>query len=261
MKAVANKELDFTELYLKWLKANTEQCRINDDTFRITLPFLDRNNDEIEMYVIIKGDGTYLITDDGQTIQELEFSGFEFGRSERRRKILNSIVSSYGVDLTDDNELIVMCAETDLPVKKHMLAQCMIKVSDMYQLSRPNVQAIFIEDVRSFFDTNNVRYVPNINITGKSKLESHYDFAIARSQNAPERLVKVVNNMDLGAAKNVIFAWNDTKETRDKDSRLITFIYDEDKKVSSDAIGALKEYGITPALWTERNVHLGDLIA
>lgn len=261
MKAVTNKELDFTNMYLKWLMENTEQFKISDNTFRITLPFLDRNNDEIEVYVIIQDDGTYLITDDAQTLQELEFSGFGISRSERRRKILDSVVSAYGVEITDANELTVSCTEADLPVKKHMLAQCMVKVSDLYQLSRPNVQSIFIEDVRSFFDANNVRYVPNINITGKSKLESHYDFAIARSRSAPERLVKVVNNMDLSAAKNVIFAWNDTKEMRDKDSRLITFIYDEDKKVSSDAIGALKEYGIYPALWSNRDAHIQELTA
>lgn len=261
MKAVANNNLDFTSLYLNWLRENTEQFRISDNTFRITLPFLDRNNDEIEIYVIIQGDGTYLLTDDAQTLNELDFSGFGISRSERRRKILESVISAYGVDVTDENELIVSCTEADLAVKKHMLAQCMVKVSDMYQLSRPNVQSLFIEDVRSFFDANNVRYVPNINITGKSKLESHYDFAIARSKNAPERLVKVVNNMDLSAAKNIIFAWNDTKEMRDKDSRLITFIYDEDKKASNDALGALTEYGITAALWSTKESYIQELTA
>ena len=36
-----------------------------------------------------------------------------------------------------------------LPLKKHMLAQCMLKVSDMFYLSRSNIQAVFLDDVQN----------------------------------------------------------------------------------------------------------------
>ena len=117
------------------------------------------------------------------------------------------------------------------------------------------------DDVQSFLDKNDVRYIENICITGKSKLATHYDFAIGRSKNSAERLIKVVNNMDLNAARNIIFAWNDTKEGRQHDTKLYTFIQNTDKKVSQDAVGALKEYGIHPALWTEKENYIAELIA
>ena len=44
-------------------------------------------------------------------------------------------------------------------------------------------------------------------------------------------------------------------------SELYTFIKDTDKKVSSDAIGALEEYGIKPALWTNREDYIQALTA
>ena len=50
--------------------------------------------------------------------------------------------------------------------------------------------------------------------------------------------------MDLNAARNIIFAWNDTRDTRQHEAKLYAFIQNSDKKVSDDAIGALKEYGI-----------------
>ncbi len=257
----AKLDIDFGKTYVDWLKQNIEQYRLNDNTFRLTLPFLDRNNDYIEIYIIDNGDGTYHITDDGATINDLELGGFDFTNSNRRMYILEYIVASYGVTKTNNNELTINCTSNDLPLKKHMLAQCMIKVSDMFYLSRSNVQSVFLDDVQKFLDLNDVRYIDNIYLTGKSKLTTHYDFAIARSKKSAERFIKVVNNMDLNSARNIIFAWNDTKDMRQHEAKLYTFIQNVDKKVSSDAIGALKEYNINPALWTDRDKYIIELIA
>ena len=254
-------DMDFSNIYINWLKQNIEQYKINDNIFRLTLPFLDRNNDYIEIYIIANDDNTYTITDDGATINDLELNGFDFSTSDKRKNILKSILSSHGVTQTDTNELVVNCTTNDLPIKKHMLAQCMIKISDMFYLSRNNVQSVFLEDVQKFFDAYNVRYIDNICLTGKSKLTTHYDFAIARSKNSAERFIKVINNMDLNTARNIIFAWNDTKELRQQEAKLYTFIQNTDKKVSDDALGALKEYGINPALWTKKEQYISELIA
>ena len=257
----AKVDMDFGKLYVDWLKQNIDQYKVNETTFRLTLPFLDRNNDLVEMYIISNGNGTYSITDDGATIRDLQLGGFDFSTSSRRKAILEAIVSAHGVSKTESDELFVNCTTNDLPLKKHMMAQCMVKISDMFFLSRNNVQSVFLEDVQRFFDAHDVRYVDNICLTGKSKLTTHYDFAIARSKKSAERFIKVVNNMDLNAARNIIFAWNDTKEMRQSEAKLYTFIQNTDKKVSDDAIGALKEYGINPALWTEKDKYISDLIA
>ena len=258
---MAQLDIDFSKQYLEWLKQNIEQYQVRDSIFRITLPFLDRNNDCVEVYIVDNGDGTYQITDDGATINDLEFSGFDIETSERRKKILNSIIAAYGITRLDTNELVVKCTRDDLPLKKHMLAQCMVKVSDMFYLSKNTIQSVFLDDVQSFFDANDVRYVDNICLTGKSKLTTHYDFAIARSKKSAERFIKVVNNMDLNAARNIIFAWNDTKDMRQPEAKLYAFIQNTDKKISDDAIGALKEYEIKPALWSKKDSYISELIA
>lgn len=255
------KDMDFGKLYVDWLKQNIDQYKVNDTTFRLTLPFLDRNNDLIEMYILANGDGTYSITDDGITISDLQLCGIDVSASARRKTMLETIISAYGVTKTDTDELMIHCTTNDLPLKKHMLAQCMVKVSDMFYLTRSNVQSVFIEDVQNFFDANDIRYIDNICITGKSKLATHYDFAIARSQNSAERFIKVVNNMDVNAARNIIFAWNDTKDTRQHEAKLYTFIQNTDRKISDDALGALKEYGINPAFWTEKDRYIPELTA
>ena len=80
-------DMDFGKLYVDWLKQNIDQYKVNETTFRLTLPFLDRNNDLIEMYIINNGDGTYSITDDGATISDLQLGGFDFSTSARRNCI------------------------------------------------------------------------------------------------------------------------------------------------------------------------------
>ena len=82
--------IDFCNLYLNWVKENIEQFKVRDNTFRITLPFLDRNNDSIEIYIIQKDDETFLMTDDGATLSDLKFGGFDIN-SDKRKKILERI--------------------------------------------------------------------------------------------------------------------------------------------------------------------------
>ena len=257
----SNNAIDFGKMYVNWLKQNIDQYPVNEYTFRVTLPFLDRNNDLVEMYIIDEQNGTYMITDDGMTLSDLQLSGFDYSSSDRRKGILQSILTAHGVTKTENNELVIKSTMNDLPLKKHMLAQCIVKVSDMFSLSRNNVQSLFLEDVQKFLDENEVRYLSNICLTGKSKLLTHFDFAIARSKASSERFVKVINNMNLDAARNIIFAWNDTKDMRPNEAKLYAFIQDVDKKVSDDALGALQEYGIQPALWTEKDKYVSELIA
>lgn len=247
--------------YLNWLKKDMTEFQINDNTYRLTFPYLNKDNDYIEIYVIKKDEYNYLISDDGVTLNDLQLSGFNIFNSEKRKSILESILIAHGVTKTKYNELTIECNLDNLELKKHMLSQCMVKVSDMFYLLKVNVQSLFLEDVQQFLDINRIRYVDNVAITGKSKLPTHYDFIIGHSEKAPERLIKVVNNLDVTAVKSIIFAWNDTKEVRKQDSKLYTFIQDTNKKVSQNALEALKEYDICPALWSDKNKYIDILSA
>lgn len=250
---------DFKKIYTDWLYENIEQYKISDTVYQLTLPFLDRNNDFIELFIKIMDNGTYYITDDSETLNELYLSQFDIFSSPRRKEIFNSIISSHGVSLSETNELYITCSQDALAQSKHMLSQCIIKVSDMFYLSRKNIKSIFIEDVQSYLDTNNIRYIENVSFSGKSKLMSNYDFGIGKSKDAPERIIKVINNFDINQAKNTIFSWTDTVEERKNKSKLYIFIQDSERKIPQDAINALKEYSITPVLWSSRENYIAEL--
>ena len=252
-------EKDFKKIYINWLNENIEQYKISDTVYRLTLPFLDRNNDCIELFIKLLDDGRYYITDDSETINELKLSQFDIFTGTRRREIFDSILAAHGVSFSKNDELYITCSRDSLAQSKHMLSQCIIKVSDMFYLSRKNVKSIFIEDVQNFLDINNIRYIENVSFSGKSKLMSNYDFGIGKSNVAPERIIKVINNFDTTQAKNIIFSWTDTVEERKNKSQLYTFIQDFEKPISKEALSALKEYSIVPVLWSKRNDYILEL--
>lgn len=129
---------DFKKLYMDWLNENIEQLKIRDNLYRITFPYLDWNNDHIEIYIKEEFNGSYTLTDDGETISELEFSGFDIFSSGRKKDILNTILRSHGINIDDQHCLYVNCDRQSLPAQIYMLTRSMIKISDMFYLARTN---------------------------------------------------------------------------------------------------------------------------
>lgn len=109
--------------YLDWLSRSIEVFKIDHDTTRLTLPYLDAANDCIEIYIREKGDG-YLLTDDGETLA-LKQNGIKV--NEKAKEIMDFS----GVSLGEDNEITMECCEKDLPEKIHMFAMCLMKLSEI----------------------------------------------------------------------------------------------------------------------------------
>lgn len=249
----------FKKNYLDWLNKSIEECQISKNIYRITLPYLDRNNDCTEIFIRVN-DNKYILTDDGETIGELELSNFNLFSSQKRTEIFNSILQAHGVNKSEDNQLYVECSKEDLPQKKHLLSQCMIKVSDLFYTTKNTVQSLFLEDVQIFLDQKDIRYTPNVSFYGKSGLTTTYDFAVPKSKSAPERIIKVVNNIDQTQTNNILFLWDDTRKNRSDNSMLYVFLQDKDKKISQSTITAMENYGVIPVMWSKREKYVNGLI-
>ena len=245
--------------YYVWLKNLSFLDQLDNEVARISLPFLDRNNDFTEIYAVKRSDNEYLLTDDGMTYSELELSGFEF--TPKRLETLQKIVNSHGISLDQNNALFALADLENLPQKKHMLFHCMMKISDIFELRSANIKSMFIDDIASFLSKNDIRYTESIAFIGKSKLPCHFDFVIPPSKSAPERLIRGINRLDINAAKLLIFNWEDTRDTRSNGSQLYAFVNDVDKEIKSSILSSLKEYSVIPVRWTERFNAISALIA
>ena len=243
--------------YQAWLKDRTA-LRTVGNAVEITTPFLDRHNDYIQIYVRKSDDG-YLLTDDGETIEDLEMSGVSLN-TPKRLELLNLTAAGFGVNITG-KEISVRTSPEKFPLAKHNIVQTIIAVNDLFFTARTIVSSIFLEDVRFWLDTANVRYIPDASFIGKTGYTHKFHFAIPKSKDGPERFVQAINNPNKDAAESIVFAWMDTKETRPDHSTAFAVINDRERSVPSGMEDALSSYGIVPVKWSNRSQVIERLAA
>jgi len=133
------------------------------------------------------------------------------------------------------------------------LVQAILAVNDLFHIASPTVKSLFKEDVAAWLDLQEVRYLPDIQFTGRSGYVHQFDFAIPRSKTAPERILKAINNPTKDAAQSLIFAWLDTREARPGDSQAVSFLNDEGKPIPAPVLDALQQYEIITFPWSHRD--------
>lgn len=237
------------EKYFNWLKDKTSVKTINSDWTEITTPYLDRHNDCLQIYAK-KEDDIITLTDNGYILNDLEMSGCTLD-SPRRKEMLKTTLNGFGVK-NNNGCLLVQATADNFPEKKHELIQAMISVNDMFYVASPHVQNLFLDDVTSWLDANDVHYIPEIRFVGKTGFDHRFDFAIAKFQQHPERIVQTITNPSKENAMNLVFKWMDTRDKRPQGSSLIAMINNLDKTVSYQVNEAFKNYSITAIPWTER---------
>ncbi|MCI9456911.1 MAG: DUF1829 domain-containing protein [Oscillospiraceae bacterium] len=220
------------------------------------MPFLDSCNDCVEIYITHYGD-ILRLTDAGNTISNLELSNVKIIKS--RKKILDSITNAHGIKVSEDNELFVECTPSMVSQKINSLTNCIIKVSDMLMLAMPNIKNIFSEDVRTFFDDNNIIYTENISVAGRSSYYANYEFVIPKTKKQPERFIVPINSPTQSYIKSTIFTWEDIRGNRNADSALYVLLNDTSHKIADEVKTAFTEYGISSILWSEREKHIEKL--
>ena len=233
--------------YANWLKSEITFEQMGE-YYEITTPYLDSANDYLQIYVRQDGD-TILFTDDSATINNLKMCGFVF--TAARKEHLNRILNQYGVKLSG-NELTIKATPRDFPQKKHLLLQCMLRVDDMFTISKAKVASLFLDDIQDFFEQRDIFYSDNVQFTGTSGFSHSYDFLLQRSRNKPERLCQAVNNPNKTSMSNILFSWSDTKPVRKHDSQLVVILNDGNT-IGQGVEDAFRNYNAHVIRWSERN--------
>lgn len=246
---------NLVDSYLVWLKDRTVLRQI-DDWFEITTPYLDRHNDYLQIYAK-KHLGGYVLSDDAYTIQDLKLSGCDL-ESDKRIILLQQILNGFNVQREGD-ALVTYASPENFPVRKHNLVQAMLAVDDLFYLARPSIASLFFEDVAFWLDVHEIRYIPNVKLTGRSGFDYQFDFVVPKSRSNPERVISTINNPDRNAAQKVFMAWVDTKDARPTDAEAYAFINDTIKAPSNAVIQALNKYNIHPVLWSQREETVNQL--
>ena len=245
------------DLYWNWLRDKTTLRQI-DGWVEITTPYLDRHNDQLQMYAACQGNG-YVLTDDGYVLDDLEQSGCKI-EGGRRQALFEMTINGFGVQRVD-NQLQVHATKNNFALRKHNLVQAMLAVNDLFYLAQPMVMSLFYDDVVNWLDESNVRYTPNVKITGVSGYDHRFDFVIPKSTEQPERILRPINRPDRDHAQSMAFSWIDTKGVRPSESRAYAILNDSEAGVSQAVLEAMRSYEVNPVLWSERHQVLPELAA
>lgn len=243
--------------YAAWLKDKTALREVGG-WVEITTPYLDRENDYLQIYAR-RSNGGYVLTDDGYTITDLEQMGCKL-QSPKRQDLLKMTLNGFGVQL-EGQSLQVHASPENFAVRKHNLVQSMLAVNDMFYLATPVVASLFYEDVVAWLDLQDIRYTPKVKFTGKTGYDHLFDFVIPKSRTQPERILKTINRPNKETAQTAVLAWVDTREVRSPDSRAYALLNDADHEVSSSVLDALRSYEVKPVPWSRREEVRGELAA
>lgn len=246
------------DAYLAWLRQGITVRQVTESWAEITTPYLDRHNDHLQLYIRKDGD-TYEMTDDGYILSDLDASGCTLS-TPRRQALRDMVLNGFGIECRNE-KLLVTTSAREFPRRIHNFVQGMLAINDLFATARSTVASLFYEDVVSWLDEIEVRYTPNVRFMGKSRYEHTFDFIIPRSRKAPERFIQTINKPSREAAQRLAFAWQDTRETRNKDTLAYAMINDAEKFVPEDVQAALKAYDITPVPWKIKEQFHDALVA
>jgi hypothetical protein len=249
---------EFSARYYAWLRDNTFSETIRPGISRLSYPFLDTHNDFTEIYVIEAENGSYRLTDDGQTISDVICSGLPM--TKRRQEMIDEIIRTFGVS-REDNEIYVEATLLSMPVRKHRLLCALSRVQDMLMSTKENVKIMFFDDVAAFLDENKIRYSSKVGWTGKSQLSFNVEFLIPKSEIAPERAIRIFNSFNDEKAKALVFGWEDIRDVRNPKSLLYTFLRETEDVIDSSALTCIREYDIKPVFWESRHLIIDELAA
>lgn len=220
----------------------------------ISTPFVGLFNDNVQIYAK-REKGEIILSDDGETLQNLSLSGVEISRSPQRRELVNCILANYGVSLQEGNELVVKAKDSDFPRQKHNLISAILEIGDMSITAKHSIASMFKEDVRNYLADQNIIYTPQFIAKGATGLEFMFDFQIAGK--TKEIVIKPFNTLTQSMVERFLFGWNDIREVRAKQSQKtlegIAIINDTDSAPKEELLNALKSKNANVFLWSQRH--------
>lgn len=233
--------------YISWLK-NEITFEKYGEYYEITTPFLDNANDYIQFYIKQEDDQIHF-TDDGITLANLSMCGINM--KGQRQKYLEQILRQNGIQ-NNKGELTMSAPISEYAQKKHIFIQALLRIDDMFALSKTRVASLFVDDIVKFFDQNDIIYSKDVQFTGKTGFLHTYDFLIPHSKTKPERCCQAINTPSKTNMQNVLFSWIDTRATRKEESQLIVLLNDQ-SPISKGVAEGFSNYDVHMIEWSKRN--------
>lgn len=242
--------------YAKWLRSRIEIKKISEtDYIEITTPFLDRDNDTIQLFLKGMEDKKIRLSDGGDTISELESIGIDVSRG-RKKELVETILKQNGARL-DNSEITVVTTPENFPIAKNNIIRAILAVNDLYYLAPKTVSTVFKEEVEEFLQRNEIRYSTGFGLIGRSGLYQPFHFLIQSAHR--EIVMQAIGRPIRQWISLFIMSWNDVVALRGQGTVSFGVLNDEAVKVDESLIMAMKTYDIKPFLWSRKEMLVSEL--
>lgn len=217
--------------YVTWYKNNTIVNTFDDYTQMVT-PFVNHLNDRVQLYLESIPGNQIRISDDGETLRELELAGLDLNTPTRKR-LQKGILTQFGTKINDDI-LYIDCDVKDFPKSKHKLIETIMRVYDLLNTQKSTVVSLFTEEVQDYFFENDFGGTPNVKLTGQSSIDYQVDYVIGARKSHPEIWIQLLNHLSFDSFSRVNTIYEDISLGRsfDRDTKKVIIFNDLEQRVS-----------------------------
>jgi hypothetical protein len=241
---------ELTKAYIAWISQEV-RCEALPTGVRVfDVPFLDRYNDFIRIYVESTAQGLRL-SDGGETLRDLFMLDFSLdGHSEMLfRQILNSQKVSHN---HSNNSLFVISSAESVAAAVQNLIQAIINVGDLVFVLKPIIPTKFDEAVAEYFHTHEIPFYTSQKVLGSTGNDRKFEFLLYPEDNE----YHFVSTVSTPSSQNIdkkVFWIDDVRKNEDAHARSFTILVnDSEQAVSTSGNKSASAYDIPIVTWSQR---------
>lgn len=246
------KTSELLDEYTNWLR---KQYTVKDVDVadEITTPFLNTIGDNLRIYVKPLDRNQIELSDDGITLEDLYLLGIDMNASVRK-DLLDRIKNEYLIKQRNDT-LYVKGSIKNFPLLKQNFISAIIKINDIANTRRPNVESLFFDEVYKYFDENDFGGLQKHPFEGKSGVSYNLDYVIPKKNNRPTRMIDLQNRISFNQVMTSAYKFQDIRENRTVSTNGLsyTMIFNNDASdVSSNSIKIAQDADIRLIPWSNK---------
>jgi hypothetical protein len=208
---------------------------------RIQTPYLYPDGDIIDIFLQGKGN-TGTLTDLGETLRWLRMQTVTQRQSSKQLQLITDICLTHNVEFYHGMLTVRVKRVEDFAADATRLAQCALRVSDLWFTFRNKMGESIVDDVEDLLRENNVEFKRSPKIVGRSTKSWRPDFQTRGKEHSS--FVRVLSTGSRAVARDQVFQttsmWHDLNNFT----------------VGKEAIQLISLFDDTADVWTQEDIQL-----
>lgn len=208
---------------------------------RIQTPFLFPDGDIVDLF--FQGEGnTGTLTDMGETLQWLRMQTVTRRQASKQQQLIADICLTHNVELYHGMLTVRVRQAEDFAAAMSRLAQCVLRVSDLWFTFRNSMGESIVDDVEDFLQAHDIAFVPRPRLVGRSNKPWRPEFQTRGKEHSS--FVRVLSTGSRAVAREMTFQstamWHDLNPFT----------------VGQEAIHLVSLFDDTSDVWTPEDIQL-----